>query len=167
VHFRRLIYLVPFLALAAGACGGGGSSSPGSAPPAAGYASPAAAAVGFLDAISQGNGQGACAYVEPAQVAGCRQVISAVSATITGLRIGQTTTNGNQALVTVLGKICVKTAGNNSCSQNVNPKAGQPTSGSAAFSTAYKAAMNSSSVAADPAAPMTSVGGRWYANFGA
>lgn len=154
---------LPMLVLAGGgvllaACGGSaGLPSPG-------HGSPAAAASGFVQGLSQGNGTGACAYVVPDQESACTAALPSSHFTFESPGIGNTKTVGDQALVSIIStKACIsQTSSTTNCVSNSNPNQGLPSSDSG-FASAYSAAQGTSDALT---LPMQNVNGQWYVNLG-
>lgn len=131
--------------------------------PAPGYGSPGAAVVGFFTLFGEGKNS-ACAYVISSDFLSCDEAISETNtkATMTGLGIGETTIQGVEALVTVVGNLCVTEGTTKNCRQNTNPTVGQPRSNSQkAFDTLFSKAgigrpINTSAL------PCEKISGLWY-----
>jgi hypothetical protein len=163
----RRVALLPAVAAVAAVAGLAGCGSSGSAkPPAPGHASPAAAAVGFLQAATANKGPGACSYVVPAQASVCAAAFSSGTSTISvqNLHVGATTTSGDRALVTALGTLCTTSSGK-VCFDSTDRTAGQPATRDS-FDEAYSAVESGSSQNNDPAIPCTQVNGLWYVDLG-
>jgi hypothetical protein len=154
---RPAAIAVVVLAIAAAACGSSSSSLP-----AAGTASPAAAASGFYQNFVRGNISSACDYAEPSEQSRCNSVFSSnrFTATVSNLDIGQTFTDGNQALVVFTFTQSCGSSGSSSattCSPgNSNPSAGLPS---------LQTALSSSS--GNDVVACVDVGGLWYVEFAA
>lgn len=125
-----------------------------------GHGSPAAANAGFLNASVKGDFEGACAYALPSEQPTCKTLLGQSSTAVQGspLRVGNVVTNGNQALVTLLGTICASGAG---CVTNTDPNAGLPAN-AAAFAAAYENALNNFNLTQ----PCQQSGGQWYIDLG-
>ncbi|MDQ2724749.1 MAG: hypothetical protein M3Y36_04560 [Actinomycetota bacterium] len=163
---RRVVQAPAFAALAAfGGLAGCGSSS-AAKPPAPGHSSPAAAAVGFLQAATAERGSEACSYVVPAQMSVCAAAFSPGTSTISvnNLHVGATTIAANRALVTALGTLCTNSSGK-VCFDSTDANAGQP-GATGNFDEAYSAVESGSSSNNDPAIPCTQVSGQWYVDLG-
>ncbi len=132
------------LALAAGACGsssktttgssttakgssGGGSAVSGG--PAAGSNSPSAAVVGFLEGLAS-KSPSACNFVVPANQAKCKTAVSQIALTTPNgpVHIGKTVTSGNEALVVVVGNLCLSATGSGSSGGGTSGSSGSGTS---------------------------------------
>ncbi|MDQ2729135.1 MAG: hypothetical protein M3Y91_15035 [Actinomycetota bacterium] len=158
------VALLATLAACAGMVGCGSAAS--AKPPGPSHVSPAAAAVGFLQAATAAKAPEACSYVVPAQESVCTAAFSPGITTISAknLHVGATTIAGNRALVTALGSLCTTSSGK-VCFDNTNAMAGQPTAADN-FDEAYSAVESGSSSNNDPAIPCTQVNGRWYVDLG-
>lgn len=152
------------LALAAAACG----SSSGL--PSAGNGSPSAAVSGFLQGLSSSTPQSACNYVVPAQNSGCVNEFTGARIQLSGLGIGNTFTNGTQALVTVTASRACLGVGPGAavgattttvCFGNSNKNAGLPAN-SAGFPAAYQASFNTAS----PVVACAELNGQWFVALG-
>lgn len=104
----------------------------------------------------------ACTFVEESDTLSCLEAMQNTKATFTGIGIGATSIHGNQALVTLVGRICVTSGGTTTCRSNSNTSVGQPKNGSQkAFDALY-----STSAVGKPinsgALPCQKVSGKWY-----
>jgi hypothetical protein len=145
------------------ACGG---TAPGTSFPSSGHGSPQAAVIGFLMAASAGHAAQACGFVLAADVSDCSGGLAAAGLSAHGVRAGAVAVQGDQALVTVVGKVCANGDDGPTCSTNDDPAAGQPTGpGAAAFAAAYQQALSGTGPG-DPAIPCARSGSGWYVNLG-
>lgn len=151
-------------ATTAASTGSSGTSGTSGTPGPVGSSNPAAAASGFITAFAAGNHSAACGYVEPADTSICRKFLAQATFTVSGFGIGNTATNGDQALVSLLAtQAC---AGNGSggpttttnCFSNSDKNAGLPAS-NADFAAEYAKAFNGQQ---DPAIPCVQINGGWY-----
>jgi collagen type VII alpha len=145
------------VALVATACGGGGL-------PAGGTGSPSAAASGFVQGLESHNPTTACSFVAPDQQSTCRAGLGSSVASFTGVGIGNTFTDGNQALVALTAtKACVGASPSSTvCNSNSNANQGLPSSDSG-FASAYQAALGSST---QLTLACERVSGQWYVDLG-
>ena len=131
--------------------------------PKPGYGTPGAAVIGFFTEYAAGKNT-ACAFVVAVDFLSCDEAITlqGVKATISGLGIGATTIQGNQALVTLVGKLCVTQGHTINCRQNRDSAVGQPKNNSTkAFQALFTKAgvgrpINSSAL------PCEKISGKWY-----
>jgi hypothetical protein len=131
--------------------------------PAPGYGTPGAAVMGFFTEYAAGKNT-ACSYVISTDFLSCDEAISETDtkATIAGFGIGETTVEGNEALVTVVGSLCVSQGAAKNCRHNTDPSVGQPRTRSlkdfdALFSKAgLGRPINSSAL------PCENISGKWY-----
>jgi hypothetical protein len=145
---------VLLLAIGAAACGSSGNGLP-----AAGTGTPQAAVSGFIGNLPT-DVSAACGYVVPSQQAQCNKTFAGGTFSITSPSIGQSSVDGNEALVVVLStNSCTGLAGSTSiCNSNTNASAGLPSSQSD-FATAFQATFASNATAV---APCIEFGGVWY-----
>lgn len=145
---------VALLAVGAAACGGG------SGLPAGGTGSPGAAASGFVQNIANGNISAACGFVVPDQQNTCRTGFNGAKITMSGAKLGNTYTVGNEALVVLIfSKVCAIPPGSTStCTSNSDANAGLPSS-NAGFASAMHNAFTSPT---ETDVPCAKVNGQWY-----
>lgn len=126
-----------------------------------GNGTPAGALAGFIDAIVKGQVPQACAYVATTQQSGCDAFLTGESFGVQGgpLRLGKTYTLGTQALVVIVGGLCI----DGQCLSNADPGAGLPAN-DGGFAAAYSDAATSDT---NPATGMTEEGGKWYVDLSA
>lgn len=131
--------------------------------PAPGYATPGAAVAGFFTEFVAGK-NAACTYVISTDFLSCDEAITqtTTSSTMAGFGIGETTIEGSQALVTVVGTLCVSQGTAKNCRHNSDPTVGQPrTSTVKAFDALFSKAgvgrpINTSAL------PCEKISGKWY-----
>jgi hypothetical protein len=131
-----------------------------------GSGTPAEAARGFVDALLGGNPSAACDYVLPTQIPVCQANIADVHFTASAVGVGNTFTDGTQAVVDVEEtRVCVKVVhtATTVCGANNDPNAGLPTS-DAQFASVYNQAVNGGQAAL---IACTQVNGEWYVDTGA
>jgi hypothetical protein len=147
---------VLFLAIGAAACGG---SSGSGGLPSAGTGSPAAAVSGFIGNIGTDIST-ACGYVAPDQQSTCNTAFSKATFTVANPGIGNTYTDGSQAIVVVLTtQACGGVTGSTTvCSSNSNKNEGLPSS-DADFQSALSNAFNSTT---DTDIGCAEIDGSWY-----
>lgn len=158
------------LAILAAAC----SSSPAAthtttgstgipAPPTGGHASPSEAATGFIVAVLSTHRANACDYVVPSQLSSCEPAIAAIHVTADRYSLGDTSTDGDQALVVLLAtNLCIEAVilHGKSCHSNTDPERGLPAS-KASFAAAYRASLDSTKTGLSTI-PCQLVAGKWY-----
>ena len=151
------------LALGAAACGGSSAGLP-----APGHGSPAAAVSGFIQGLQHGDAATACSYAAPNEQSACNSQFNGnFKVTESGLGVGNTFTDGNQAVVVLEANNFCFGAGSapttTVCFSNSDPNKELPTS-NAQFATALGQAFNG---AANPLAAAVDVNGSWYAELAA
>lgn len=143
-----------------------------------GSSSPDGVVNGFVSSMMKGNLPSICKYALPSEQCACKATVSQTGTAmgvihVTGhIGVSQTQVQGNQALVSVVGRICTSISGPMSpgrhCSGNSNPSAGMPKS-SSGFQAAFTAAVNSASGGSGNGnfvIPCVKNGGHWYIDFG-
>jgi hypothetical protein len=144
------------LAVAAAACG---SSSSGGGSSTSGASSPADAITSFVQGFENGATTG-CNFAAPNQQSECKSV--APSITASGFSVGNTFTDGDQAIVVLLAsKFCSGTGSSTTttvCYSNSDSSKGLPSS-DADFASALSALFGDST---SPDAACVQVDGSWY-----
>lgn len=141
-------------------------SSSGGTSPSASHGSPAGAISGYLLALSNSHNSSACGWVAPNEQSACQSLIADISVHQSGFTIGNTYTDGNQALVAVIANnFCItesSTTTSEACHSNSDKSAGLPSS-NAGFASAYSDSFSNN---ASPDAAAVEVDGQWYAALG-
>ncbi len=144
----------------------GGSSSPGTV------------AQDMFNSAINGKFSSVCNYALPSEKKACTSSLSSAFTAhshsqvhLSGhMSVGKTQIQGNEALVTLVGKLCISASGAASptgkpitrCKSNSNPSLGMP-SGPNGFQSVYSSAVGSSSDTFT--IPLEKLNGRWYVNF--
>jgi hypothetical protein len=152
---------VLLLAVTAAACSSNTSQAPNN-----GSGTPADAAGGYVDALLGSDPSAACDYVLPASIPACQSNIVAVHFTANGQRLGNSYTDGTQAVVVVEEtSVCVQIVhvSTTVCGSNGDPNAGLPAT-DADFASIYQQALNGGQAAL---IACTQVNGLWYVDTGA
>jgi hypothetical protein len=162
--------LRPLACLAGAALAGMLASCSANAPnvpvthPAAGHGSPAAATAGFFQRLAAGD-KAACTYVIPDDGPLCMLAVQAATVKLTGFGVGEVTIGGSEALVSVVGRLCVTEGSSTTCSTNSDDTIGQPAGGSPkAFASLYRAATAGVAIAKG-AIPCEEEKGKWYVSL--
>ena len=119
--------------------------------------------MGFVENWTTGSNL-ACTYVQESDALSCLEALQATPrAQFTGIGIGATTVEGDEALVSLVGKVCAPTsAGKTTCRSNNDPSVGQPGhGGQAAFDAVYSKSALGKPIDAG-ALPCRKISGKWY-----
>jgi len=156
---RRIPALaVAALALGAAACSSSSSGGLGTA----GTGSPSAALSGFIGGLVNSNPATACTFVAPNQQSECNKGFANASLKTSGLGLGNTFTDGSQAIqVVTASSFCLGVGAaptTTTCLSNSNKNAGLPSS-DAGFAAALATTFSSSS---SPDTACVDINGAWY-----
>jgi hypothetical protein len=88
-----------------------------------GFSSPAAASAGFVGWLENGDTKAACGYVVRSLLAMCLTTLSPTYRAVGPIRIGEVATAGPEAVVSIVGEICVS-GNSSSCVANRDPGSG-------------------------------------------
>jgi len=125
-----------------------------------GGSSPTNTANEFIQAILSNNGSKICSLYVPAEQSQCKaQEASFKDASGNGQVVSQVI-QGNEALVSITGKLCLGGTSADDCESNSDPTAGMP-GDSLSFDQAYAQATSPDSTALSPAA-FQEINGTWY-----
>lgn len=151
---RRLTALASFAVLGAVALTGCGTST---APSNTG---PQTAVQNFLTAFEAADAGTMCSLVLPSEAGHCQSEFASglPAMTFTDMALHQTVIDGDRALVSVTGKICV-TGGN--CTGSTDPNSGMPGAG-----LSFEQAFNHPSPDSAAAQPVEELNGTWYVVLG-
>jgi hypothetical protein len=126
---------------------------------------------GFIQASLSNNGRAVCSYFLPADQAACDASASALKGASGSVKSDSQVIQGNEALVSVTGRICApyisggsSSTGGTDCASNSDPSTGMPGNG-VSFDQAYAAATSESNNSLSPV-PLELVNGKWYLNSG-
>jgi hypothetical protein len=126
---------------------------------------------GFIQASLSNNGRAVCSYFLPADQAACDAEASALKGASGSVQSDSQVIQGNEALVSVTGRICApyisggsSSSGGAHCASNSDPSTGMPGNG-VSFDQAYAAAISESNNSLSPV-PLEQVNGKWYLNSG-
>jgi hypothetical protein len=160
-----IVLVVSLLAIVSG-CSNSGTSTRVGQGASPGHATPEDAVDGYLTAFMAG-GSSWCSYIDPASQGSCEAGLTQGSVQMTGkFTVKSEVTEGSEALVGVLGSVCVhenlEETTTDYCNNNTNIDSGMP-SGSLSFTDAYAAVTSAKSSVLSPV-PCIEVNGLWYEN---
>ena len=163
-YSRPLSLMIASIAIAITACSGTNPSAVVLSRPQPSHLSPQGATTGFFSGFVR-NDKNACTFAAEGATPFCLLALENTTSTFANLGIGEVTVKGTEALVTVIGTLCVTQAGSTNCTTNNNLRIGQPDGGGhQSFASLYKAAVKGIAISKG-AVPCERIKSEWYVSL--